>query len=111
MRGRAVVDFGLLPPEVNSARMYTGPGSGPMLAAAASWDEVAAQLADTATGYSAQISGLAGQTWVGPSSMSMAAAVEPYVAWLQVSAAQAAQSAAHAYAAAAAYEAAFAMRG
>ncbi|WP_152406935.1 PPE domain-containing protein, partial [Mycobacterium tuberculosis] len=25
-------DFGALPPEINSGRMYCGPGSGPMLA-------------------------------------------------------------------------------
>jgi PPE-repeat protein len=38
------MDFGMLPPEINSARMYTGPGVGPMLAAAAAWDGLAAQL-------------------------------------------------------------------
>ncbi len=32
------MDFGALPPEINSGRMYCGPGSGPMLAAAAAWD-------------------------------------------------------------------------
>ncbi len=32
------MDFGALPPEINSARMYAGPGSGPMLAAASAWD-------------------------------------------------------------------------
>ncbi|MDD4867529.1 MAG: PPE domain-containing protein, partial [Mycobacterium sp.] len=36
--------FGLLPPEVNSARMYAGPGSGSMLTAAEAWDGLAAQL-------------------------------------------------------------------
>jgi PPE-repeat protein len=39
----------------------------------------------------------------------MAAAAAPYVAWLQATGAQAAQTAAQGYAAAAAYEAAFAM--
>jgi PPE-repeat protein len=103
------MDFGLLSPEVNSGRMYTGPGVGPMLAAAAGWDAVAAQLESTASGYSSEVSGLTGQLWFGPSSMRMAAAAAPYVAWLQATAAQAAQTSAQAYTAAAAYEAAFAM--
>jgi PPE-repeat protein len=103
------MDFGLLPPEINSARMYAGPGSGPMLAAAAAWDATAAQLESAASGYFSEISGLAGQTWLGPSSMRMAAAAAPYVAWLNSGAAQAVQTSAQAYAAAAAYEAAFAM--
>ncbi|CDO87275.1 hypothetical protein AWC29_17920 [Mycobacterium triplex] len=103
------MDFGLLMPEINSARMYAGPGSGPMLAAAAAWDELAAQLESAAGGYFSEVSGLTGQAWFGPSSMRMAAAATPYVAWLQAAAAQAAQTSAQAYAAAAAYEAAFAM--
>ncbi|WP_324291075.1 PPE family protein [Mycobacterium sp. Aquia_213] len=103
------MDFGLLMPEINSGRMYAGPGSGPMLAAAAAWDELAAQLESSASGYFSEVSGLTGQTWFGPSSMRMAAAATPYVAWLQAAAAQAAQTSAQAYAAAAAYEAAFAM--
>ncbi|WP_264993260.1 PPE family protein, partial [Mycobacterium montefiorense] len=103
------MDFGLLMPEINSGRMYAGPGSGPMLAAAAAWDALAAQLESAANGYFSEVSGLAGQTWFGPSSMRMTAAATPYVAWMQVAAAQAAQTSAQAYAAAAAYEAAFAM--
>ncbi|MCV7030957.1 PPE family protein [Mycobacterium sherrisii] len=103
------MDFGLLMPEINSARMYAGPGSGPMLAAAAAWDELAAQLESTASGYLSQAAGLVGQVWFGPSSMRMTAAVTPYVDWLQTAAAKAAATSAQAYAAAAAYEAAFAM--
>ena len=34
------MDFGALPPEINSARMYAGPGSAPMLAAATAWDDL-----------------------------------------------------------------------
>lgn len=89
--------------------MYAGPGSGPLLASAAAWDEVAAELESAAAGYSPQISGLTGLTWFGPSSIAMSGAAAPYVAWLQEAAAQAGQTGAQAYAAAAAYEAAFMM--
>ena len=30
-----MLDFGAIPPEINSGLMYTGPGSGPLMAAAA----------------------------------------------------------------------------
>src|SRR3984885_7919298 len=100
------MDFGMLPPEVNSARMYTGPGAGPMLAAAAAWDGLAAELHFTAASYSSAISGLAAG-WQGPSSATMAAAAAPYVGWMSTTATQAEQTAAQARAAAAAYEAAF----
>ena len=38
------MDFAVLPPEVNSGRMYAGAGSGPLMAAAAAWDGLAAEL-------------------------------------------------------------------
>lgn len=103
------MDFALLPPEVNSARIYAGPGSAPMLAAAAAWDALAAELEAAARGYSALISGLTGQAWSGPASMTMAVAAAPFVAWLDTTAVQAERTGAQAKAAAAAYEAAFAM--
>lgn len=103
-----MLDFGALPPEVNSARMYAGPGSGPMMAAASAWDALAGQLELFGTGYSAVISGLQGQSWSGGASIMMAAAAAPYVAWATTTAAQAEQAANQARAAAAAYEAAFA---
>ncbi|MCV7115847.1 PPE family protein [Mycobacterium nebraskense] len=103
------MDFGLLPPEVNSGLMYAGPGSGPLLAAAAAWNAVTAELESTAAGYSSQLADLTGLAWFGPSSMAMSGAAAPYVAWLQAAAAQAGVTATQAYAAAAAYAAAFAM--
>jgi PPE-repeat protein len=103
----APLDFAMLPPEVNSARMYFGAGSGPMLAAASAWHGIAAELRLTATGYSSVLSELTGQAWHGPSSARMTAAVAPYVAWLSTTAAQAEETAAQAEAAVAAYEAAF----
>ena len=54
------MDFGALPPEINSSRMYSGPGSGPMLAAAAAWDGIAADLSSTASSYSAVVADLTG---------------------------------------------------
>jgi PPE-repeat protein len=80
-----------------------------MLAAAAGWHALAAELESTAVGYSAVIAGLTGQVWLGPTSMAMAAAATPYVGWLSATGATAGQTAVKAYAAAAAYEAAFAM--
>ena len=103
------MDFGLLPPEVNSARMYAGPGSGPMLAAAAAWDGLTADLESTAVSYQSAIFGLTSGPWLGPSSASMAAAAMPYVSWMRATTIQAAQAANQAKMAAAAYEAAFAM--
>jgi PPE-repeat protein len=102
------MDFAMLPPEINSGRMYAGPGSGPMLDAAAAWDELAAELYSAATSYQSVVSGLTAGPWLGPSSASMAAAAAHYVAWMSTTAAQAEQTAAQAKAAAAAYEAAFA---
>jgi len=102
------MDFGALPPEINSAKMYFGPGSGPMLAAAVAWEGLAAQLHSTAASYSSVISELEG-SWTGPSAASMAAAAAPYAAWLTGTATQAEQTAALAKAAAGAYAAAFAM--
>ncbi len=32
--GHSLSNFGALPPEINSGRMYSGPGSGPLMAAA-----------------------------------------------------------------------------
>ncbi|WP_375488078.1 PPE family protein [uncultured Mycobacterium sp.] len=101
------MDFGLLPPEINSARMYAGPGAGPMLTAAAAWDSLAAGLHSTAASYGAVVSGVVG-SWQGPSSAAMAAAAAPYAAWMSATATQAEQTAIQAKAAAAAYEIAFA---
>ncbi|OBI12038.1 hypothetical protein A5712_08490 [Mycobacterium sp. E2327] len=104
----AALDFALLPPEVNSGRMYSGAGSGPMLAAASAWHGLAAELRSTAMSYGAVLTALTGEEWHGPASVAMAAAAAPYAAWLGTTAEQAEQTAAQAEGAAAAYEAAFA---
>jgi PPE-repeat protein len=100
--------YGAFPPEFNSGRMYTGPGSGSMLAAAAAWDDLATELQSTASSYSSVISSLTSGPWIGPSSLSMAAAATPYLTWMQATAAQAHQAASQATEAASAYQTAFA---
>jgi PPE-repeat protein len=102
------MDFAFLPPEINSGRLYTGAGPGPMLAAAAAWDDLAAELGSTAASYASEVSALTSGAWQGPSSASMAAAAAPYVAWMNATAAQAEETGSQAKIAAAAYEAAFA---
>ena len=103
------MDYGAFPPEVNSARMYAGPGAGSMLAAAGAWDGLAADLHTTAAAAGSVVSGLTGGSWRGAASTSMAAAVAPYLTWMSATATQLEQVANQARAAAAAYAAAFAM--
>ncbi|ORW74378.1 hypothetical protein AWC22_23465 [Mycobacterium riyadhense] len=88
--------------------MYSGPGSAPLIEAAAAWQRLANELNATADSYALVISGLTGVDWQGSASLSMAAAAAPYVAWMRATAAQAEQAAAQAVTAANAYEAAFA---
>jgi PPE-repeat protein len=102
------MDFAALPPEINSTRMYTGPCSGPLLAAATAWDGLAAALHAAASSYQSEVAALTAGPWLGPASGLMAAAAAPYLAWTRTSAAQAEQAANQAKAAAGAYEAAFA---
>ncbi len=99
-------DFATLPPEVISTQIHVGPGAVPLLAAAAAWDGLAAELHGTTASYASVISELVVESWQGSSSESMAAAAAPYVAWLSATAGLAEQTAAPA--AAAAYEAAVA---
>jgi PPE-repeat protein len=102
------MDFAALPPEINSGRMYSGPGSGPMLEAASAWENLAGELSSAAASYSSVVTGLTDGSWRGPASASMAAAAATFVAWMNAAAAQAQQAAAQAEAAASAFETAFA---
>jgi PPE-repeat protein len=103
------MDYGALPPEINSGRMYTGPGSGSMLTAAAAWDQLANELYTTAENYGSVVSGLTSGPWQGRASAAMASAAAPYSAWLNATAAHAEQTGAQAKAAAAAHATAYAM--
>ncbi|OBE99494.1 PPE family protein, partial [Mycobacterium sp. 852002-10029_SCH5224772] len=101
-----MLDYGAFPPEFNSARIYTGPGSGSLMAAASAWSALAAELNSAALGYEQVVTSLSSEEWLGTASVTMAQAVEPYIAWMTASAAQAEEAAAQARAAAASYEAA-----
>lgn len=103
------MDYGAFPPEINSARMYAGPGSGPLLAAAAAWNQLAAELRGAAISFEWSVASLVSQGWVGPSASAMTAAAEPYLRWMSVTAEQAEQTAAQANFAADAYASAHAM--
>jgi PPE-repeat protein len=105
----AVFDFGAFPPEVNSAKMYAGPGSTSLLSAAAAWNGLASELRSQAANYTSIVSNLTGEGWRGGASAAMAAAAAPYTAWMNTTAAQAEQTANQSMAAASAYESAFGM--
>ncbi|COU76469.1 PE family protein [Mycobacterium tuberculosis] len=102
-----MVDFGALPPEINSARMYAGPGSASLVAAAKMWDSVASDLFSAASAFQSVVWGLTVGSWIGSSAGLMAAAASPYVAWMSVTAGQAQLTAAQVRVAAAAYETAY----
>ncbi|SOJ57119.1 putative PPE family protein PPE32 [Mycobacterium simulans] len=106
---RIVFDFGALPPEINSGRMYSGPGSGPLLAAAGAWDGLAAELSLAATGCKSVIWELTSLPWVGPASAAMLASFTPYMDWMSTTSTRADLAGMQARAAAAAYETARAM--
>ncbi len=103
------MDFGALPPEVNSGRMYLGPGPATLRDASAGWERLAVELHSTASAYQSVISGLTDESWTGPASTSMASAFAPFLAWLRATASQCEEAATRATAAAAAYETAYAM--
>ncbi len=103
-----MLDYGTFPPEFNSARIYSGPGSGSLVAAASAWSSLAAELNAAALSYDKVVTALASEEWLGSASASMASAVAPYVGWMSTTAAQAEEAASQARAAAAAYEAALA---
>lgn len=102
------MNFLVLPPEINSARMYLGAGPAPMLAAATAWSGLAGELASAADSFGSVTSGLAGAAWQGPAAAAMLDAAAPYVGWLSAAAGQADGAAGHVRAAASAFEAAVA---
>jgi PPE-repeat protein len=103
-----VVDFGAFPPEFNSARIYSGPGSESYTTAASAWNSIAAELQSASLSYQNVVTQLSSDEWTGTASATMAQAATPYAEWLASTAVQAEQAATQSNAAAAAFEAAFA---
>src|ERR1700727_1179903 len=102
------IDFGALPPDVNSARMYAGAGATSMTTAASAWNSLAAELNSAELGIDSVLTQLSSEEWLGPASTKAAQALTPYVTWVKTTAGQAEQTATQLDAAAAAFETAFA---
>ncbi|MCV7088615.1 PPE family protein [Mycobacterium interjectum] len=103
-----VLDFSWLPPEINSARIFTGAGTTPLFTAARAWDGLAQELQASASSFHSVITQLTAGPWSGPASTAMAAAAAPYALWLNAAAERAAGTAGGARAAATAFETALA---
>ncbi|MDC8983876.1 PPE family protein, partial [Mycobacterium marinum] len=99
------MSFSVSPPEINSARIFSGAGSGPLLSAAAAWDGLAGELGSAAAAFSSVTSALTGSSWQGPASAAMANVASGYLGWLASTGVQAGQAASQARIAAAAFEA------
>jgi PPE-repeat protein len=99
------MDYFALPPEINSGRIWTGPGSAPLVEAATAWGMLSQGLYSAATEFGSATSTL---PWTGPSAVAMRTAASRYTGWLTATAVQADTTAAQAASAAAAYEAAWA---
>src|ERR1700744_4807703 len=81
------MDFGILPPEVISALIHSGPGAWSLIQAAGMWHALSAELGQSANSYTAELSELS-VSWQGPSSRAMAQSFEPYLEWLRMTALQ-----------------------
>lgn len=71
------MNFLVDPPELTSARIYSGPGSGQMFSAAQAWDGLAAELRLAASSFESVTANLVAGAWQGASATAMAAVATP----------------------------------
>jgi hypothetical protein len=103
------MQFPTLPPEINTLRMLSGAGSGPMMQAAQAWQSLGNSLRSASSSFQNVTSNLAGGAWQGAAAQAMTQAAAPYVAWLTAAAAHSETAALQSQLVASAFEAARAM--
>jgi PPE-repeat protein len=95
------------PPEVHSASLSSGPGPGPLLAAAQTWTALSIEYQAAATELEAVLAD-AQQVWEGPTAAKYVTAHGPYLEWLSLAGTVSAEAAARHEVVAGAYTAALA---
>lgn len=100
------MDFSILPPEINSTLIYTGPGSITLSDAATAWAALSEALAESASAHSAALATL-GDSWKGPASAAALTAGASFTSWLTSLAALCGQTASAALSAVSAFETVF----
>lgn len=100
------MNFATLPPEISSGLMYSGPGAGSMMRAAAAWEALAVRLFSAAADYRAVTARLADGDGHGDGA-ALSRAAARYVDWLDAVAARSEHAATQLAAAAGAHQSAF----